>query len=387
MNGLNGIEFVINDGGFNRQRPNEDHVSLLLWEHTSEPSSWDNPIRSFRSLKALEQSGVTAFDPLFAEVYYQVEEYFRRDDTGEVYVGFQVMSTGAAVDWAQTITQLTAGRVRQIGGFISSLSDGLRFQQLANELAKKVAPVVCVVGCDFPVDFANVPDLHLLTYPQVAFLNAGDGKAKGAQLATDLGVTYKPSVGAAIGALSYGDVSESIGHVDRFNMSDSVELESPVFSNGQLLDSVIDATLVDMHDKGWTFFRKIIGVTGTYFNDSKTATELATDFVTLENNRTLQKVQRLSYAALITQTNGKVTVNATTGQLSVGFIEFLTSKSNNAIFPMQQAEEISGFETLIDPSQDILTTSKIEVRLRIVGVGISRNIIVNLGYALSLSSS
>ena len=46
--------------------------------------------------------------------------------------------------------------------------------------------------------------------------------------------------------------------------------------------------------------------------------------------------------------------------------------------------EISAFNILIDPRQNVQATSSINVTVQIIGVGIARNIVVNLGYVMSL---
>ena len=52
---------------------------------------------------------------------------------------------------------------------------------------------------------------------------------------------------------------------------------------------------------------------------------------------------------------------------------------------MQRRGEVSSFQTLIDPEQDVLSTSKLAITIKIVPVGVARNIVVNIGFAVNLS--
>jgi hypothetical protein len=51
---------------------------------------------------------------------------------------------------------------------------------------------------------------------------------------------------------------------------------------------------------------------------------------------------------------------------------------------MEREGEISKFAVTINPAQDVLTTSKISIAVKIVPVGVAREIEVNIGFAVSL---
>ena len=47
-------------------------------------------------------------------------------------------------------------------------------------------------------------------------------------------------------------------------------------------------------------------------------------------------------------------------------------------------KEISAYAVIIDPTQNIQSTSTINITVKIVGVGVARNIVVNLSLNLSI---
>ena len=51
---------------------------------------------------------------------------------------------------------------------------------------------------------------------------------------------------------------------------------------------------------------------------------------------------------------------------------------------MEKAGELSGYEASIDPEQDVLSTSTVEVVIKNVPVGVIRKMKVKIGYVKSL---
>ncbi|WP_318546294.1 DUF2586 family protein [Flavobacterium columnare] len=51
---------------------------------------------------------------------------------------------------------------------------------------------------------------------------------------------------------------------------------------------------------------------------------------------------------------------------------------------MQRDGEISGFKIFINPDQDVLTSSKLQVTIKVVPVGVLREITVNLGLTIQI---
>lgn len=385
MAGQNKVIVNQNDGGTGRKLPTEDHVSCLLFEHANKPAFWGgDKIRSFRSVAQLEQSGIVEHDLFYGVVHYQVSEYFRKHSNGEVYVGFEMLTTGTATAKANALRAVTNGRVRQYGVFSDDHTDTSDFQTLMNELEKLQMDAVCIMGLEASLNYSAIPNLHARTDSKVRPIISGDGANDGAAYAASLGEAYLPAVGARLGTLSLSKVHQSDAHVRLFNLSDGKELEEPVFSDGTLLKNMLQATKDELHDKGWGFIRKYQGVAGSYWDDNRTATSLSSDYSSLNINRVSQKAVRGVRAALIPELNADVEIDPTTGNLSVNYVQYLKDLAGVPLVDMQRAGELSGFSVEIDETQNLLQTSTLQVTIKIVPKGISRNIIVDLGFALKL---
>ncbi|ENA1765442.1 hypothetical protein ABF173_002586, partial [Flavobacterium psychrophilum] len=70
-----------------------------------------------------------------------------------------------------------------------------------------------------------------------------------------------------------------------------------------------------------------------------------------------------------------------TGEISADSIASLEAIASIPLEQMERDGEVSGFKVFINPSQDVLATSKITVVLKIVPVGVLREIVVNIGFA------
>ena len=51
---------------------------------------------------------------------------------------------------------------------------------------------------------------------------------------------------------------------------------------------------------------------------------------------------------------------------------------------MERDEEISAFSVIIDPAQDVIATSKLEITVKIVPIGTADEIEVTIGFATSV---
>jgi hypothetical protein len=65
----------------------------------------------------------------------------------------------------------------------------------------------------------------------------------------------------------------------------------------------------------------------------------------------------------------------------VAYLEIL---ANRALEQMERRGELSGYKALIDPNQDILGTSTVEVVIKQVPVGVSRIFNIKIGYTTKI---
>ena len=75
---------------------------------------------------------------------------------------------------------------------------------------------------------------------------------------------------------------------------------------------------------------------------------------------------------------------ASTGKLQSYTVAHLETTANKALEDMEKAGELSGYQASVDPEQDVLATSTVEVVIKNVPVGVIRKIKVKIGYVKSL---
>jgi hypothetical protein len=165
----------------------------------------------------------------------------------------------------------------------------------------------------------------------------------------------------------------------------SSELDVPMLSNGQLMTTVGTTGANALDDKGYLFLVKQPAIAGTYWNYSYTAITATDDYNTIEKNRTIDKAIRGMNASLAPQTNAPLYVDPETGQLSVDTIEYLKSLTGESLVQMQRDKELSGFEVIIDPSQNVLSTSEVDIEANLVPVGVNKTMAVKVGFKIKLS--
>lgn len=381
---LNDVTFQVASGGLGRKTPNEDNVSAMMFAIAAPGSpTWPaNKFKSFTDIEQVKTAGITKGHATLGEVYYQAKEFFRVSPGATLWIGLNA----TLPTYAELLTA-TAGKVRQLGVYYTVATKGELtsvHQAGVTSLTDQHAPLVVVAALqnvNTAVTLGTLDDLVAATHPQVAVLIAGDGAGEGAALAASSTRLYVPALGAVLGALSKAGVHESIAWVEKFNLSDGTELDTIRLADGS--NNPTNATLDGLNTKRYLLLRKHAGISGSYLNDSHTGTAATGDFAYLEPNRVVQKARRLVRAALLPDLNSPITVNATTGKIGQGSVKYFESKASRPMNQMQADAEISGFGVWVDPDQNVLSTSQLNVVVRIVPRGVARSIVVNIGLTVA----
>ena len=180
-----------------------------------------------------------------------------------------------------------------------------------------------------------------------------------------------------LGLLSSAAVHESIGWVKNFPTGVNV----PAFGDGTLYRD-LDKALVEQLDGGrYLFFVTHVGQAGSYVNDSHTMDSAISDYAMIESVRTMDKAVRGVRTYLIPELGGNIYIDAETGKMQAYSVSHLETTANKALEDMEKAGELSGYKVEIDPEQDVLSTSEVEIIIRQVAVGVMRKIKVKIGFA------
>jgi len=386
---LNNVRFNTVAGGLGRLPEGKDHVSSIIMSIAS-PAAWADTLgKKYLSIGQAENDGITEGDATYGLLWYFIHEFFRMSGPSELYI----INESDATFSAQDFHSFTDGEVRQIFWYKSDSTYATigaavaTMKTFSEALEALYAPLVILTNIkDEATDVdGGITDLRPLNAPTVSVINSGDGSGKGKELATSLGVKYIPAGGTFLGLLSKASVNESIAWVGRFPLASVYDFTKVVLSDGKTVRSTPETTLVQIDDLGYLFARNHAGISGTYVNDTHTAVVSTSDFSYLETNRTMGKAKRGIRAILLPDLNAPLQVEED-GTLSPDTIEYFKTKTGKPLDLMLNAGEISNYQVLVDPEQDVLTTSKLIIQVKIQPKGVARDIVVNIGFAVNIAA-
>lgn len=390
---MNGVTIKRQNGGLARTLAGSDHVSALLVYGVATAVL----PRLVLSPEDLETNGITVTDQ--PVLHYHVDEFFRINPGAKLYIQAEIASDGTYSE-IKTLQSFAGGDIRQVGicDFTTPSANiaarVAKLEQVAKELADVNVPLSVLAS--FKTDAAGLlalPTLHDLKSERVSVIVAQDAGGRGGYLSA----TYPSigTIGTALGATSKAKVHESIAWVENQNLVSTAyektltgneekarELDVPGFTDGSKISDYTPQQLQSISDKGYIFCVKYTGNAGTYFNDSFTATDLTDDYAYLENNRTIDKAVRGINRVLLPKVSGPAYIDPDTGKLEYSTVSALEAICDEVLDQMQRDGEISGYAVNIDPNQQVLRTSKLEVVVKLIPVGTMREILVKIGLTL-----
>lgn len=330
-------------------------------------------------------------DSLQAVWHYHISEYFRIQPKGVLYLNFCAVPSPYTFSEITTLQNYAVGKIRQIGIYkpanAFSTTNLTSIQTICEALAAVHKPVSSVLlGADISgtSDLSTLSDLNSLTASNASAIIGQDGAGLGDFLfkchTSGKSVTC---LGAALGAVSLSRVSEDIAWKGKFNMSNGTELDTVAFANGTQFNTVSDSQLAALNNYRYIFLLKNVGSSGTYFNDSHTAVTVSSDYAYIENNRTIDKAIRGAYSSLLPEIAAPIQLNSD-GTISDITVAHLESVAAPNLDQMVRDGDLSNYSVTINPSQNVLATSKVIIAIALLPKGVSRYIQVNIGFTTSL---
>ncbi len=384
-----GIIFSKQDGGLSRTTAGTDGVCGMLFFLPAVPQAWGTSVRQIVDIEAAEDAGIVDVAAT-AVAHYHISEFFRLAGVGAtLYVQCAVRATddedfSAIAD----MVDFSEGKIRMVGVYTQvalAQSDIPKLQAQANAAQQANTPLSAIV---YAADISSVTDLSTLpnmrgtgvgapNSPNVSVIVAQDGGGKGAALFGTLSKSVT-CLGACMGVLAVASVNENIGWIKKFNLSDGSEMEVAAIANGRLRPNTATAEMLT--NKGYIVAYKEVDIAGTYFNDAPTACPANSDYAYIEANRTMDKAIRGIRAALLPELRGTVYIDPDTGCLRADTIAYLQETANAPLVEMSKSGELSGYQAEIDPDQNILSTSVLDIKIRCVPTGVVRTLRINIGY-------
>lgn len=350
-------------------------------------------------------SSVTAgVASLQAQWYYHINRFFTQAPNTTLWVGmFAVPGSWVAYNYAEigSMQAAAGGVIRQLGLYL----DGQSYATMATlKAAIKAcqAQVTTLINNYQPLSVIIAPDLHAVASvgsltdrsgdasEHVSVIVGQDGGALGANLYASYGISIT-QLGDILGIIASAQVSDDISWLGGgYNLAtDSIENAVPAFSNGQLLSSVASGAKSQVDTYRYLFGLTYQDVVGTGLNDSHTCTLYSSDYAYIENCRTIDKASRLLYSAYVPELASPLQVNAD-GTLVPALVASLEGVGDDALAsmlnnnPNSGRPELSAEAVTIDPTQNVLGTSTLDISIELLPIGSARTIVLNLSYVTSI---
>ena len=351
----------------------EDGLFGLVFVGVDFPPNVQNMIAySVRSVADLEAKGFTA--EAYAEVHRQVEEYYKEAEAGTklvlVFSDEDTYTTVLTSNDKDLIDIIAKENLRGLFlykmGIVSDVSTAVKAAQALSEAAadERYSPVFVCLSVYGEDDFSTSAN------NRVCLLN---------------GSTYEGSSscpGLMAGRLASIPVHRNLGRVrDGALNADVMYIMDDVVYPGM-------AYVADLHDKCHITPRAYVGLSGYYFADDCMACDPTDDYAHLTARRTVDKAYRIAYRTLVQYMLDEIEVNED-GTMQNGVLKSWQQAVENAINRQMTAKgELSatdgeGCVCFIDPTQNVLATSRIELTLKVRPYGYARFIDVNLGFQVT----
>jgi hypothetical protein len=396
---LSKITVNVGEGGLGRRAPNKDKISGLLFYNDNKPTGFGtDAVKKVFTLEQAEALGIVSTDSDHEVEHYHISEYFRMNPEGELWIGYYDVPAGAySFEEIATLAEAANGEIRQMGVYtpehnfqpadcttIQSVIDGIA------DAATRTLSILFAANISLLADLSTLTDLRTLDGRQVSVIISQDGGAAGAALFTSKAYTIS-TLGAHLGAVSKAPVQRSVGYPAEFKFSNGVELEVPAYGNGDLVSETPASQQGTLKSYGYTILRTYTEFSGSYSERMPCAVAATSDYAFLELNRVIAKAIRGIMSALQPELNKDVSVN-TDGTLTYETIEDFRDKARKPLQDMQSEGNISvpddndsdGFEVLIDPAQDVVSSSTLVVTVKIVPKGTTEFITLNIGLSTEL---
>jgi hypothetical protein len=386
---LSKVSINIKNGGLAREAAGEDHISGIISYNDSVPSSGITSlgdIKKYGSYQEAESDGITE-DSDNKQEWYHLKEFFLQNPNGVCYLG--IFSTAETYDYAEieemqseadgTIRQMAIIMPDDYGFTASELND---IQTECDNRKDDYEPVQILFSPSFTGE-TEASDLTSLT-------DLRDGSYNNPDVSVVLGydeTSYNSGLsmaGAALGVLSRSKVSDSIAWVGANNLLSKTSEFSTIKLGGVSYSDLSSTQLDTINDLGYIFVRKFPNKGGSYISSALTTTETTDDFCDIQTRRTILKVYRGVYENLLPLLNSSILIDSDNGTIDYIAVKNFEDKGGIILEQMKRDNEISDGSVFVDPDQDVLSNSRVDVSLTVVPYATAKEIRVDLGLSTTI---
>lgn len=395
------------NGGLGRRTPSATMITAAVMQVVALSGLVHNTIYELKSIEDAEALGLdVAYDTANKVlVYHHLSRFFFRNPSATLHF-MPVAQTVTLEDMADKdedylakIYKNLGGEIRQgfialnpVDGYTPTIVGGLdgdviaavtKAQELAEaEFSKDRFAITFIEGRAFTGTATAITDFRALATvaPDVAVVLGADNDISTA----DAAYAGYAAVGDVVGLVSKAAVSQNAGQLtEDFNLTDKA---SKIFinaglSSGKHIDEYSDTDLDTLNDKGYIYGVGTAGVAGYHLVDMHTCDAVDSDYAYVENVRTINEMIRAGRTSLLPRMKGRLYVDPDTGKLAPSTtkeMELSTIASQNNL--LADGDLSGGVDCYINPDQNILETSKLEVLLTAVPVAIGRLITLKIGF-------
>lgn len=385
------LTIVRQNGNVPKSQNGQDHVSgfvAYLLEADIPAAFKAEPVQAVSTIDKAEELGITADATAWSVkmLHYQLEEVFRINPSITLYVGLFSKPESMTFQELKTVQNYAEGAIRQMAiwnGDTAPTADNIvKLESVADSLDTENAPLSTLYA-PLVSNYKNLPSNLATNNPRVSVVIAQAGSGTGAELYKSKDNKTKATVsaiGVALGTLSKAAVHQCIAWVKNFPSGISM----PALGDGTLVRTIDKGELEKLDTNRYLFLNNVVGVAGSYWNDSHTMDSPISDYAAIESVRTMDKAVRGIRTYLTPELGGNVYIDPDTGKLQSYTVSHLETTANIPLEEMEKAGELSGYKAEIDAEQDVLSTSTIEVTIKNVPVGVVRKFKVKIGFVKSL---
>lgn len=382
------------NGNVPKSLAGEDHISgfMIYMPSTQVPESFKSePIQTLSTIEAAEAAGITAAGAWLVKVlHYHLSEVYRVNPAVSLYVGiFAEPSSSASVTFREikTMQNYAGGKLRQIavwGGnraLGAAADDITTIQGIADTLANEDAELIVL----YAPKVTNVTSLSDKVAggnkSRVSVVIGQAGSGTGKELYDGGDGASVSCLGTVLGLVSKAKVHQCIGWVREFPTGINI----PAFSDGTEYRSVDKALIEKLDAARYLFPVTKTGQSGSYMNDSHNMDSAISDYASIESVRTMDKAVRGIRTYMIPELGSNVYVDPETGKLASYTVSHLETVANKPLEDMEKAGELSGYKAIIDPDQDVASTSRVEILIKNVASPVMRHIAIKIGFYKSIN--
>ena len=318
-----------------------------------------------------------------AAAWKQIKEFYDEAGNGiklwAILNGDNLMST-AVSGTTSTLSKLItagAGEISAVGicrgkNHTGTIVNGLdedvavtmaAVQIAANNFQEQIMPFSAIIdGVGFTGDENTVANLHEGTKHRCSVLLAASQSDEVA------------SIGQLLGRLASIPVQRKISRVKNGELTN---LEG-YLTDGESAVNRVGALNV-LHDKGYIVYRTFPGRSGFFYSGDPTATLVTDDLNMISRNRIIDKVLKIAYSTYMEELDDDIPVTEE-GTLHPAVSSYLQSKVEQQVNG-NMIDEISSFSAFVDPNQNILSGTPLEIQLAIIPKGYLNTINVTIGFS------